>query len=151
MQTCWQKLAMCSTARSKTVKYMIISFYFKISLSWCESALKCSANLLLKCCCLHFSLTVLEDAASLGHRIRPCRSLSPKGGILWVNPTAERRPFKSSSNKVKQQRNEIQFLWLQSVGQIHVFQLGLLVTVNHDAIVYLELSDGCLSLQCLHQ
>lgn len=57
-------------------------------------------SLLLKRCCLHFLLTVLEDAAGLGRRIRPCRSLSPKGGILWVNPTAERRPFKSSSDKV---------------------------------------------------
>ncbi|CAJ1072828.1 Hypothetical predicted protein [Xyrichtys novacula] len=40
-----------------------------------------SQTLHLRFCC---NYTVLEDdgAASLGHRIRPCRSLSPKGGIL---------------------------------------------------------------------
>ncbi|CAK6965556.1 unnamed protein product [Scomber scombrus] len=38
-----------------------------------------SQTLHLRFCCNN---TVLEDAASLGRRIRPCRSLSPKGGIL---------------------------------------------------------------------
>ncbi|KAK2822709.1 hypothetical protein Q5P01_022774 [Channa striata] len=52
----------------------------------------------LRFCCNN---TVLEDAASLGRRVRPCRSLSPKGGILCVSPTAERRPFKSSSDKMQ--------------------------------------------------
>lgn len=116
----------------------VLLFFWNFVVVWIclQVQYKCTIETLLP----SFSLTVLEDAASLGHRIRPCRSLSPKGGILWVIPTAERRPFKSSSDKVKQQCNEISIIWFQSVGQIHVFSSINSLFSNHISAFR---SNGC--------
>lgn len=83
--------------KNKTVKYMIFPWIFFWSLFFC-GGVNLPSRAVLICYWNAAAFTSRSQCwrmlQALGRRIRPCRSLES------FIPTAERRPFKSSSDKV---------------------------------------------------